>query len=221
MRVHNTAKDMPKYFEAEEKIVQLYPKDDYWKELVSTRASQEPGYRAAASQVRLDVYRGLAGAGVKMTGDEKYAYAREALARSLYGEALSVLQGASAAGELNTPDKQKDLTLAQEKSKSEKAGLDGEEKAAPKATADNLAALGEVFMTYGDNTKAIDYLQKALAKGIADGGKADVARLHLGISQFKAGQKDAAKATWAEIKSDNGTKTLARAWTLIADKPAA
>ena len=41
-------------------------------------------------------------------------------------------------------------------------------------------------------------------------------RLHLGIAQYRAGQKDAAQATWAEVKSDNGAGMLAKNWTIIS-----
>ena len=42
------------------------------------------------------------------------------------------------------------------------------------------------------------------------------AKLHLGIAQFKGGQKDAARTTWSGIKSDAGAESLAHAWTAIS-----
>jgi hypothetical protein len=36
------------------------------------------------------------------------------------------------------------------------------------------------------------------------------------MAQFKAGQKDAARKTWAEVKADNGAGWLARVWTAVS-----
>ena len=79
-----------------------------------------------------------------------------------------------------------------------------------------LAKIGEAHMSYGDYPKAIEVLQAALTKGIASPEEAAFARLHLGIAQYRAGQADAARATWAEVKSDNGATVLAQNWTLIS-----
>jgi hypothetical protein len=134
--------------------------------------------------------------------------------RGMPGEAVAVLQPISA--ELSAPAKAT-LTNAQEMAKADKPGLSKEEKdTLAKGTGEQIAGLGEAFMTYGDYPKAVELIQAGVTKGIPDANKADLAKLHLGIAQYRAGQKDAAQATWAGVKSDNGTAVLARAWTMIS-----
>ena len=79
-----------------------------------------------------------------------------------------------------------------------------------------IAVLGEAYLTYGEYEKAAEVLQTALDKGVGDAGKADVTRLHLGIAQLRMGNKDAARATWAAVKADNGATELAQSWILIS-----
>jgi hypothetical protein len=222
LRALNQTKELDKYYATIETLIAEYPKDEYWKELI-TGAQRAPGYQAAASDVRLDVYRALAAAGVKLTPDEKANMAGEALKRVLPAETVAIMQPLYASGELggasdaNAARHKATFDEATKKAAAEKSGLAQEEKeVVAKGDAASLAALGEVYMAYGDYAKAIDFIQKGLAKGIADVGKADMAKLHLGMAQHRSGQKDAARATWAEIKADNGAAMLARSWTLIS-----
>jgi hypothetical protein len=222
LRAFAQTKELDKYYATIETLIAEYPKDEYWKELI-TGAQRAPGYQAAASDVRLDVYRALTAAGVKLTPEEKATMASEALKRVLPAEAVSIMQPLYASGELGGPSDanaaRHKVTFDEATAKAavEKSGLAQEEKeVTAKGDAASLAALGEVYLAYGDNAKAVDLIQKGLAKGIADAGKADMAKLHLGMAQHRAGQKDAARATWAEIKADNGAAMLARSWTLIS-----
>jgi hypothetical protein len=71
-------------------------------------------------------------------------------------------------------------------------------------------------MGLGQHAKAIELIQKGIAKGGMDEGQLGLAKLRLGIAQFKAGQADAARKTWGEVKADNGSGALARTWTTIS-----
>ncbi|HVY88703.1 MAG TPA: hypothetical protein VG942_07535 [Hyphomonadaceae bacterium] len=208
--------DSAKYFEGLGSLISDYPNDNYWKELI-TKAQEQPSYKANAGDVRLDVYRALVAAGVKLTPAEASSMAVEASRRGLPNEIVMVMTPMAA--ELG-PDQKKQLDDASGKIKADKAALPAQEKDFANKP-DALAQLGEAYISYGDYAKAVELIQTALTKGISDPGKADVARLHLGIAQLKAGQKDAAIATFGQVKSDNGTFILAKAWVLIAAKPAA
>jgi tetratricopeptide (TPR) repeat protein len=184
-----------------------------------TKAQDQPSYKANAGDVRLDVYRALLAAGVKLTPDEASSMAREAARRGLPNEVVTVMQ--PMADQLNA-DQKKQLDDSNAKVKADKASLAAQEKeTTTKGDAAGLASLGEAYLSYGDYAKAVQLIQAGLTKGISDPGKADVARLHLGIAQLRAGQKEAALATFGQIKSDNGTYMLAKAWVLIAAKSAA
>jgi hypothetical protein len=47
-------------------------------------------------------------------------------------------------------------------------------------------------------------------------GATELAKLRLGIAQFRAGDAAAARKTWAEIEGENGAAWLARCWTAIS-----
>jgi hypothetical protein len=215
MRAHKQANDMPSYYAVEEQLVGLHPKDAYWRELVAGRAQGAPKYGAPA---RLDMFRTMQAAGVKLTVDDKRRASSEALKRGLPAEALVFLEAGIAAGELTTPEDQASLKDAKEMLAGDKAGLPKEASdALAKGNSTALVNVGEAMLSHGDNVKAIELIQAGLAKGIADPGDMDLAKLHLGIAQHRAGQKDAAKATWAEIKSNNSAAALAASWVLMSN----
>lgn len=222
LAIHAATKDIPKYMGVMETLLAEYPNAEYWRVLI-TGARGEPGYSVYANQIRLDVYRTMVAAGVKLTPEQTLTMANEALMRVLPTETLAVLKPAIQSGYVGgasdprAADAKTVLAEAESKAALETKGLAAEEKStSTKGSAADLASLGEVFLTHGDYAKAIDYIQKGLAKGISDAGSADIARVHLGIAQFKAGQKDAAVATWEQVKADNGAAVLARSWVLLA-----
>jgi hypothetical protein len=51
-----------------------------------------------------------------------------------------------------------------------------------------------------------------------EAGIGDLARLRLGVAQFKAGKKEDARKTWQSIKADNGAAWLAKCWIAISKK---
>jgi hypothetical protein len=218
------AKAYDKYTAGMGAIIAAYPgKDDYWRELVA-RAQAEPGYAAAQKDILLDVYRVML-ATFKLTPAEKSTMAATALSRDLPNEALNILKPLIDKGELGGAAdtraelNKKNFADAERKTKLEESGLAKEEKeSAAKGDATYMAQVGEVLLTHAEYARAAPLLKASLDKGIADAGKADIVRLHLGIAQLKSGDKAAAKATFASIKADNGATGLARAWTVLADK---
>jgi len=209
MRAANALVQMDKYYAVEEQLVAEYPKEIYWKELIA-RTQKEPKY---GPPIKLDMFRALQAAGVKLSGQELSTAGDEALKRGLPNDAVAFLEPAGVTSEFDT----KNLATAKAQAATDKAGLAKETAdVLKKGDAAALATLGEAHLSYGDNAKAIEVLNAALAKGIADAGEADIAKLHLGIAQYRSGDKDAARATWATVKADNGAGVLARNWDLIS-----
>jgi len=188
--------------------------EQYWKELI-VPAQDAPNYGPA---VRLDLFRTLQAAGVKLNAQERTSLSDGAMKRGLPNEAFTVLESAMAANDatLTALDKE-NFADAKTQVVTDKAGLAKEAAdVQAKGTGADIAKIGEAYLSYGDNAKAAELLKAAIAKGISDAGELDIAKLHLGIAQYRAGEKDAARSTWAEIKSDNGTAILANTWTLIS-----
>jgi hypothetical protein len=212
LKAYETA-DKDKYFETLGALVTDYPKPEYWGQYINL-AQKAPGFAAAAKDIRIDIYRAALTAGVKLSQDQINSYADETVNKGFPGEAVAALEPLSA--ELSASAKAT-LANATKLAKDDKAGLAKEEKdALAKGSGERIASLGEAFYTYGDYAKAAELIQAGLTKGIADPGKADIARLHLGMAQYKGGQKDAAQATWAQVKADNGSAVLARMWTQVS-----
>lgn len=215
MRAYKETNDMASYYAVEEALVAEYPKEDYWKELIAYRTQDAPNY---GGQVRLDLFRAMQAAGVTLTVNEKRTAIQEALKRGLPAEALALLEPAIASGELGSaPEDQENLKRAKAQITSDKPGLEKEASdAVKKGNALNIANIGEAMMSYGDNAKAIELISQGIAKGIADQSELDVAKLHLGIAQYRSGLKEEARTTWSTIKADNGAAALAQNWTLIS-----
>jgi hypothetical protein len=213
MSAYNTAKDEAKYYDALGQLVADYPTDNNWKGYLA-KAQTAPGFATAGKDIRIDIYRSALAAGVKLSQNELEAYADETVNKGLPGEAVAALEPFKA--ELSAKATAT-LANANKKAAEDKAGLAKDEKnTLAKGTGETIANLGEAYMTYGDNAKAIELMKAALAKGITDAGKADIVKLHLGIAQNRSGDKAGAQATWAEIKADNGAAPLAKMWTTIS-----
>jgi hypothetical protein len=216
---YRAQKQMDQYYATREATLAAYPSSQYteayWRELIA-RAQEEPNFGRPAT---LDMYRALQATGVKLNPQEKAAASFEALEfRGLPGETVAWLEEGVASGEITSAREKENLATAKEQMKADKAGLAKEtEDLLKKGDGSSLGKIGEAHLSYGDNAKAIEVLQAALTKGISDPNEAAIVRLHLGIAQYRAGQKDAARATWAEVKSDNGAGMLAKNWTIISN----
>jgi hypothetical protein len=187
---HKQANEMDKYYAVEEKLLAQYPAEKYWRDMI-VRVQSMPTFGASD---RLDMFRAMTAAGVRLQEKEAAFAAAEA-----------------------DPNALKDLKDAKALIKEDKANLAKDTPALlKKGNASALASTGEAFLTYGDNDKAIELLQKALAGGLS-GAEADSAKLHLGIAQYRAGQADAARITWEGVTPGGVAGILAHNWTLISN----
>jgi hypothetical protein len=212
-QAHQRQNQMGEYYAIREQMLIAHPNitnaGQYWKELIVV-AQNEPAY---GSPARLDLFRTLLGAGVPLTPQERAQAAQIAMDRGLPNEALTLLEGA---GDLSEGEKA-NLASAKSQVTADKAGL-AKETADVLAKGDGaaIASIGEAQLSYGDYPKAVEVLKAAVAKGIPDAGELAIAKLHLGIAQYRAGDKASAQATWAEVKEPNGANVLAKNWTLIS-----
>lgn len=203
-----------KYNAELEKIAVKFPKEEYWR-LLFVRVQKEPNF---SPKMYLDLYRALKESGANLTEQERSKGADEALRRGLPGEALALLETADLRGELKSEFDKKNLATARSQSKSDKASLAKDTKdALAKGSGTDLALNGEAQLSYGDDAKAVEVLKAAIAKGISDPAELAATKLHLGIAQYRNGDLASAKATWAEVKTDDGAGLLARYWPMIIE----
>lgn len=78
-----------------------------------------------------------------------------------------------------------------------------------------LFDLGYAHATMGDHELGLGLMQRGLRKGgLAE--RPQYARLHLGIAQLMAGQKESAVETFKLVRGKHAAPELARLWTLYA-----
>ena len=196
-------------------LAALYPKKEYWNDLV-TAVAQKPGF---ASRLALDLDRLKLATGTLTQAHDYMDAAQMALLANLPGDAKAILDKGYAAGVLGTgadADRQKRLAsmAAGEASQSSAALAKQASDAAGSPHGDALEKLGETYASFGQYSQAIAAYQQALQKGGLQ--YPDDAKLHLGIAQLATGQKPQARQTLTAVAGTDGTADLAQLWLLQA-----
>jgi tetratricopeptide (TPR) repeat protein len=205
-----------------EKLVVYYPKTEYWQNLMVAINNTDTN-----DLQTLNVFRLAAHVKVLKKADDFKEYAQLALEEKLAGEAQSVLEQGFA-GKLFTDERsisvnQRLLDAAKKQAAVEKAALPKEEAAAKAAkTGDADVKLGAQYLSFGDNAKAIEALQRGITKGgLATGTepevqaqKADEAGLLLGIAHLRNNNKAEAAKAFKTVKRDATMTRIAKLWLL-------
>lgn len=212
----NKAKDNDAYMLALENLVQYYPSDDFWMDLLNRGVTRKAGFDEAtygASMLRLEM------AAVKAMPPEHYTYLAEiALRDGFPAEAKEVLDAGFAAGALGKGSDAKTHNALRAKATKQAADdaktiAAGEASAAKAKTGAGLVNLGWAYATMGQADKGIGFIQQGIAKG---GLKApDDAKLRLGMAQVRAGKKAEAIQTFQGINGKGGAADIARYWVVL------
>lgn len=201
-----------------EKIVARYPKPELWSDLIS-RVQSRPGF---SEHLRLDAYRLRLAAGALSQAGEYAEMAQLALQAGYPAEAQKVLEAGYAKGLLGTGPNAKVHQQLREQARKQ-ASADAPQLAQAAASAsgrdgNSLVSVGYALVTAGQADKGATLIEQGLAKGGVK--RPEDAKLHLGIAQWMAGQKEAAAKTLKSVQGSNGTADLARLWALLAQGPA-
>jgi hypothetical protein len=213
-------KDNPTYLMAMEKLVALYPSDDYWTDLLH-RVQTKPGFSRAHD---IDVLR-LESVALKTMAPEEYTELAElALAAGFPTEAKKALDAGFAAGVLGTGSnaaKHKQLRDRANKGAADDAKniANGEAGAAKAKDGTGLVNLGYAYVTMDQFDKGIALMEQGIAKGIAKRG--DDYKLRLGMAYARAGRKAEAVKTLESVRGDDGLSDLARYAILWVNRSAA
>jgi tetratricopeptide (TPR) repeat protein len=212
-------KDNPTYLVSMEKLVALYPSDDYWTDLLH-RMQTRPGFNQSHE---IDVLR-LEAVALKQMAPEEYVELAELdLAAGFPTEAKKVIDAGFANGVLGTGSnaaKHKQLRDRATKGAADDAKniASGEAGAAKAKDGAGLVNLGYAYVTMDQFDKGIALMEQGIAKGIAK--KGDDYKLRLGMAYAKAGRKDEAIKTLQSVKGDDGLADLARYWILWVNRSA-
>jgi tetratricopeptide (TPR) repeat protein len=195
-----------------EKLVGLYPKAEYWGNII-------PGLLRApgnSDAVTLGVYRLMKATGTLKRKEDFTEMAQLALEQSAPGEAIEILEKGLAD---NVFSDQRDKDRTNRLLESAKTQQKSAQAALPKVEADAKAggaaavALGRAYYGLGQYDKAVAALQGALAKGPVAG--ADDAGILLGLSHLRLGKKDEAIKAFKAVKSSDPAVTrLGSLWAL-------
>jgi len=192
-----------------EQLVTYYPKPEYWQNLVVSLYEDE--------QERLNVYRLANEVDVLKNPNDYTEYAQLAIEAGAPGEAEAILQKGmekKVFADQRSMDKNKRLLeLAKKKVAENKAILTkAEGEAAAAKTGDKDVTLGLAYLGYKEYDKAVQALQRGLAKpGVPDPAEA---RLNLGIAELGAGRKDEARKSFKAVKGNPRLEQLANLWIL-------
>jgi tetratricopeptide (TPR) repeat protein len=213
-------KDNATYLSTMEKLVALYPSDDYWTDLLH-RMQTKPGYNQAHE---IDVLR-LESVALKAMAPEEYVELAELdLATGFPTEAKKVTDAGYAAGVLGTGSnaaKHKQLRDKATKGAADDAKniASGEASAAKAKDGAGLVNLGYAYVTMDQFDKGLPLMEQGIAKGIAK--RPEDAKLRLGAAYAMAGRKAEATKTLQSVKGDDGGTDLAKYWMLWMNRSAA
>jgi tetratricopeptide (TPR) repeat protein len=201
-----------------ERLVSYYPQANYWENLLYELAKTD-----MSDAAKLQLFRLMLDVGVLKSAGDYTEMAAIALDQGSPGEAQEILEKGFANkvfADQRTQDKNKRLL---EKAKHDAAELQAQLPAKVKAadtaqTGDDYVKVGYGYLGFKQYDKAIDALNKGLARGgLANGGAE--ATLLLGVAQFKGGHRDDAAKTFHKVKGDPTLERIGNLWALRAKQP--
>ncbi len=198
-----------------EKLLQYYPKKDYWNALLG-RLPRKAGF---ADRFALDLMRLRLANGLLTKTEDFMEMAQLSLQAGLPAEARRVAEQGFKAGALGTgPEagrhqRLRDLAIKQEgESKTLLANQLAEAEAAKEG--DGLVKVGYAYVSLGEADKGIDLIQQGIAKGHLK--RPDDAKLRLGMAQIQSPKtKAAGLLTLRSVKSTDGAGDIAHLWAIV------
>ncbi|MBL8631354.1 MAG: tetratricopeptide repeat protein [Rhodospirillaceae bacterium] len=192
-----------------QKIVALYPKGQYWDQLIQLQEKEIN----ASGKFDLEIYRLRMHIGSKMEPDELREVAELAIQAGLPGEAQKAMAAAAATGAKTERDTRLSGMAKTQAENDKKTLADSEKAAAAAPTGEPLIKTGEAYLTYDNPVKAIELIQAGIKKGAKD---PDRAKLRLGVAQLEAKQTAEARKTFASVTAGTPYGKLAKLWALSA-----
>jgi hypothetical protein len=217
LRLADAAKRMNNnavYSSALEKLVLYFPKKDYWNAHLAS-IQRKPGF---ADRLALDVGRLKLANGLLTKTEDYMELAQLALQAGLPTEAKVIVDKGYASGALGNGaeaarhQRLKDLVLKSEAESN--AGIAAQAaEAATQKEGNDLVKVGTVFASMGQNEKAVDLIEKGIAKGGLK--RPDDARLRLALALAQS-PKTKSKGLQAlrAVGGNDGTAEVARLYAI-------
>ncbi len=218
LRLADAAKRMNNngvYSSALEKLVLYYAKKDYWNAHLAS-IQRKPGF---ADRLALDVGRLKLANGLLTKTEDYMELAQLALQAGLPTEAKAIVDKGYAAGALGTGSEAarhqrlKDLVLKSEAESAANIASQAAE-AANQKEGNDLVKVGTVYASMGQQDKAVELIEKGIAKGGLK--RPDDAKLRLALAMAHS-PKTKAKGLQAlrNVGGTDGTADVARLYTVV------
>ena len=197
-----------------EQLVVHYPKPNYWQDLTNSlmRVSKN-------DKELLNILRLADGVDVINEAAQYTEMAQLAMGQGLPGEAQAMLEKGTAKGAFKEAREkalaERILGEAKTAVALDKSTLPKQDASArAKPTGDSDVKLGAAYLSYGENDKAIEALQRGIAKnGVKN---TDEAGLLLGIAFMRANKKTEAATAFGTVNKDPALARIAKLWMLKA-----
>ncbi len=201
-----------------EKLVKAYPKPTYWTDLINALLRVSRNDRELINILRL-----ADGVDVMKDPSQYTEMAQLAMGQGLPGEAQAMIEKGVQKGVFSGA-REKDhanrlLAEAKQAVTLDKSTLDKQDASArAKPTGDSDVKLGAAYLSYGQNDKAIEALQRGIGKsGVKN---PDEAALLLGIAYLRANNKTEAAKAFQTVNKDPVLTRIAKLWLLNTSAPA-
>jgi outer membrane protein assembly factor BamD (BamD/ComL family) len=206
-------RDTGGYVNAIEKLVVLYPKKEYWTDLLS-RVQKKPGF---SDRLGVHVYRLRLATGNVASTNDYLEMAQLALQAGVPAEAKAIVDKGYDVKALGTGKEaerhqrlrdlvQKDLAASQ------RSRAKDEQDALAAKDGNDLVKLGLNYVYEGNADKGLALIEQGIKKGGLK--RPDDAKLRLGEAQLYAGHKAKGVQTLKDVKGSDGTADIARLWIL-------
>ncbi len=195
------------------KLVQYYPKPDYWANLMQGLRTNPN----VPERLQYDVDRIRLAVGLLTSTADFMDMAELAVQQGVPMQAQKVMAAGYASGALGrdagAPREARLKALIDQTAAAKKASLASDEAAARAAPDGNaLVAVGSNAVDAGQALQGLALMQAGIAKGGLV--SADDARLHLGLAQMDAGMKPDAIRTLQTVGGTDGAADMAHLWIL-------
>jgi hypothetical protein len=216
LRSSYEVKDAAGTTRALEGLVRHYPQPKYWEDLLN-----EQLFRTKDDRALRGLYRLMSDTNTLDKGDEYSEMGSMLIAGGFPNEAKLVLERGMAANVFKADQKaraQGDLDRARSLAATDAKDLpNAPAQLAAAKTGNHIVGVGKLYFSAGDYDKAVDAIQKGIAKGgVTD---ADDANLLLGIANARLGKGTEARAAFDAVKAP-ALAEIARLWKLKLDTAA-
>ena len=207
--------DTAGYVASIEKLVVMYPKKQYWTDLLA-RVQKKPGF---SDRLGVHVYRLKLATGNITSAADYMEFAQLALQQGVPAEAKEIMDKGYAAGVLGKGEEaarqQRLRDLINKSLQESQAKRAQDEKDALAARDGNeLVKVGLNYAYEGKTDQGFKMIEQGIKKGVK---RPEDAKLRLGEAQLHAGKKEAGVKTLREVKdTKDGAADIARLWVLYA-----